>query len=120
MIQTKSFFTASLAAGATGTIGTIDKAGAKISILAIGHGNNNFISQRIVLRDSARRYEFVVGGLGSGLTFVHAYDADKGRYKSPIELEGNVVFEIVNDTAGACTNNAASVLYDISFPNQKP
>jgi len=116
MRQTASVFVPTLAAGASLSIATFDKAGAKYALIHCNAAGNGLSGLRIVARDSSRSYTFAMGN-GPGILFPTWTDR-KGNRRSHVELQGNVVFEVVNDTSGVMSNISGSVMYDMTWDDQ--
>lgn len=118
MRQTKRIHIPNFGAGVTTQIANFDKSGAKIRVLNITGGNGSFTITRVTVRDSSRSYDFILG-ITSSINIPTWVDQN-GETRSAIELEGNVTFEVTNDSAGGLIPAAVAILYDISYDRQKP
>jgi hypothetical protein len=117
MRQTKNLYLPNLAANTVAQIGAIDKAGAKVRIVHLAAIGINSPALTFILRDSSRRYE--IANYFSSIMFQYFIDK-AGKLRTPIELEGNIVFEIKNNSTTLATSDlTASILYDITYDDQK-
>lgn len=116
--QTKNIYAANLAAGATLQIASINSAAIKIRLVHFNAFAANIPGLTFIARDSSRTYKFVTS-FGSGVMLQYWQDKN-GDLRTAIELEHNVTFEIKNETALVASDVMASVLYDLTYEDQKP